>query len=589
MDRLWFEDDLPGAFERAVLQDSALKTSRMLGLALVAVLAVATAAAAQVAPGGTFEDDNGSVHEGNIEAIAAEGITQGCNPPANTLFCPSDPVTREQMAGFLVRAMNYTDNGGGDHFIDDNTSIFEDAIDRLRTAAVTLGCNPPSNDRYCPDSTVTRGQMAAFLDRAMGYTDNGGGNHFIDDDSSIFENAIDRLHTAGVTLGCNPPINDRFCPDNEVTREQMASFLARALSLTPIQPPTPPPAGTRDPLLWPYPADSIWNHPLGNAADLVPFRMKIPSQKTLNVEEDIIITRPNAPRRDIMSHDAAWNDGVTRCGSRTGEVEIANVPIPSGWNTDPGYHGVKPNHSSAILLPDMTLVETQPFHICPDGVAVSQFSAKAWQGDSILTGGMATGKGGSHGGSGMTAFGGTIRLGEWVPGGEIPHAVKIEVYGIENLSPTGGGYRWPALNADKGYLTKYAGTVPEAKMGALLALPPSFDISSLDSEPARILARALQRYGAYVVDQAGWSAAALAVEWGPNGRVKTEFQQVWGYPMDGHRPKASSPAHQQFLADMEEIYKALHIVNDNTRTSIGGAGTRLAPWAPPFADGSGGR
>ena len=126
-------------------------------------------------------------------------------------------------------------------------------------------------------------------------------------------------------------------------------------------------------------------------------------------------------------------------------------------------------------------------------------------------------------------------------------------------------------------------------MGALLALPPSFDISSLDSEPARILARALQRYGAYVVDQAGWSAAALAVEWGPNGRVKTEFQQVWGYPMDGHRPKASSPAHQQFLADMEEIYKALHIVNDNTRTSIGGAGTRLAPWAPPFADGSGGR
>ena len=59
---------------------------------------------------------------------------------------PSDPVTHEQMAGFLVRAMNYTDNGGGDHFIDDNNSIFENAIDRLRTAAVTLGCNPPSND-----------------------------------------------------------------------------------------------------------------------------------------------------------------------------------------------------------------------------------------------------------------------------------------------------------------------------------------------------------------------------------------------------------------------------------------------------------
>ena len=85
------------------------------------------------------------------------------------------------------------------------------------------------NDRFCPEQTVTRGQMAAFLVRAMGYVDDGGGNRFVDDDGSVFESAIDKLATAGVTQGCNPPANDRFCPDDNVIRGQMAAFLNRAL------------------------------------------------------------------------------------------------------------------------------------------------------------------------------------------------------------------------------------------------------------------------------------------------------------------------------------------------------------------------
>ena len=72
------------------------------------------------------------------------------------------------MAAFLVRALNYTDNGGGDLFVDDDDSIFEADIDRLATAGVTKGCNPPDNDRFCPTNNVTRGQMAAFLHRALG-------------------------------------------------------------------------------------------------------------------------------------------------------------------------------------------------------------------------------------------------------------------------------------------------------------------------------------------------------------------------------------------------------------------------------------
>jgi hypothetical protein len=114
----------------------------------------------------SFSDDNDSVFEADIEWLATEGITQGCNPPANTRFCPDDPVTRGQMAAFLVRALGYTDRGTVD-FTDDNGSVFEADIERLATEGITFGCNPPANTRFCPDDPVTRGQMAAFLKRAL--------------------------------------------------------------------------------------------------------------------------------------------------------------------------------------------------------------------------------------------------------------------------------------------------------------------------------------------------------------------------------------------------------------------------------------
>jgi hypothetical protein len=180
---------------------------------------------------GLFFDDESNIFSSAIDRLGASGITKGCNPPFNDRFCPEDAVTRGQMAAFLVRALGYSDDGGGNRFRDDDNSVFEAAIDRLATAGVTRGCNPPTNNRFCPDQPVTRGQMAAFLVRALGYTDDGGGNRFTDDDSSVFQGAIDRLATAGVTLGCNPPTNDRFCPDQLVTRGQMAAFLVRALDL----------------------------------------------------------------------------------------------------------------------------------------------------------------------------------------------------------------------------------------------------------------------------------------------------------------------------------------------------------------------
>ncbi len=175
-----------------------------------------------------FRDDDATTFEGDINWLAAAGITAGCNPPLNDMFCPDDQVTRGQMAAFLVRALDLTADNGGNLFTDDDGSVFESSIDKLATAGITRGCNPPANSEFCPDDPVTRGQMAAFLVRALELTDDGGGDLFTDDDGSIFEASIDRLATAAVTRGCNPPVNDRFCPHSGVTRGQMAAFLHRA-------------------------------------------------------------------------------------------------------------------------------------------------------------------------------------------------------------------------------------------------------------------------------------------------------------------------------------------------------------------------
>lgn len=202
--------------------------ARSAALGLAVLLAV-------LPPGGTFVDDDGTTHEGGIEAIFAEGASEGCNPPVNNRFCPGEVVTRGQMAAFIARSANLP-AAAGDRFDDDAGHIFESAINRLAEAGITLGCNPPLNDRFCPDRGMTRGEMAAMLARAFEYAP-ATEDHFVDDEGSVFEEAINRIADAGVTEGCNPPVNDRFCPAQTIAREQMATFLTRALGLTSNPPP----------------------------------------------------------------------------------------------------------------------------------------------------------------------------------------------------------------------------------------------------------------------------------------------------------------------------------------------------------------
>ena len=97
---------------------------------------------------------------------------------------------------------------------------------RLAELEVTKGCTPA---RFCPHEPVTRAQVATFLVRALDL-EAGPGAGFADTEGTVHEANIDSVTAAGVTLGCaTAPL--RYCPWEPVTRAQMATFLARGLDL----------------------------------------------------------------------------------------------------------------------------------------------------------------------------------------------------------------------------------------------------------------------------------------------------------------------------------------------------------------------
>jgi hypothetical protein len=176
---------------------------------------------------GQFRDDESSVHQLNIDKIYAAGITMGCNPPLNDRFCPTEDITRGQMAAFLRRNLELPDSEQ-DFFTDDAESIFQADINALAEAGIAFGC---TETEYCVTAPLLREELAEFFVRAYGYDNPDEIDFFVDDDGNQFEASINALANHAITLGCNPPENTNFCPDRSLSRAEMASFFARALDL----------------------------------------------------------------------------------------------------------------------------------------------------------------------------------------------------------------------------------------------------------------------------------------------------------------------------------------------------------------------
>jgi hypothetical protein len=135
-------------------------------------------------------------------------------------YCPKASVTRAQMAMFLDRAIGL-DPTTTNFFTDDEGITGEASINRLAASGITGGCTPTT---YCPTNRVTREHMAMFLDRALDLPSTTT-DFFTDDEGRTGENAINRMAAAGLTGGCSAT---QYCPTASVTREQMAAFLRRA-------------------------------------------------------------------------------------------------------------------------------------------------------------------------------------------------------------------------------------------------------------------------------------------------------------------------------------------------------------------------
>src|SRR5213080_3549434 len=337
----------------------------------------------------------------------------------------------------------------------------------------------------------------------------------------------------------------------------------------------------RDPRAWPFSADSIWNLPIGASASYVAAGIAQATARGMTTDSDVLILDPSAPITPVYLNSDAWT-GRSRCDIQGGV--LFEAPISPGFVVVGANSTFTPNHAVAILDADgKTLIQGQPYtHCTADGPVTMWWFQKAEQIDG-------TGFSGGHGGSKLSSIGGTIRLGELVPGGVIRHAMKVSLDGQANLffDTSTAGFRWPATVADFCAPTCYGGTNAALRMGALLALPASIDVDGmgLETEPAKIFAHAFQNYGAYVVDNGGWSVYGLDVEFSPAGNVEQEFASSWGFSM--------TPASKDvpWARDMDRIFGALAVVDNwnlanwQTVSASGGTlgsglGATRTAWAP---------
>jgi hypothetical protein len=168
-----------------------------------------------------------------VETVLHNGVTAGCG---GGVYCPTNAVTRAQMAVFLLKAEH-----GASYAPPACTGVFADVacpggfaadwIEALASEGITGGCG---GGNYCPGNPVTRAQMAVFLlkgEHGSGYTPPSCTGVFADVacPAGFAVDWIEALAAEGVTGGCG---GGKYCPAGPVTRGQMAVFLTKAFALT---------------------------------------------------------------------------------------------------------------------------------------------------------------------------------------------------------------------------------------------------------------------------------------------------------------------------------------------------------------------
>lgn len=169
-----------------------------------------------------------------VENLFHNGVTAGCDPGD---FCPGSPVTRAQMAVFVLRSEHgdsYTPPACSSTLFADEPcpgGAFVNWVNQLVAENVTSGCG---GGNYCPTTAVTRAQMAVFLLKAKhgpAYTPPACSSMIFADvpcPGPVISDYINELSAEGITAGCG---GGNYCPSDPNTRGQMAVFLVTTFQL----------------------------------------------------------------------------------------------------------------------------------------------------------------------------------------------------------------------------------------------------------------------------------------------------------------------------------------------------------------------
>jgi hypothetical protein len=201
-----------------------------------------TASAGAEECGGFIDVESSDPYCAAVERIRDAGITKGCNPPANTKYCPDNAVTRAQMATFLTRALDLPAPTAACGFTDIAGNVHAKSICAIKAAGITLGCNPPTNNKFCPNNNTTRGQMAAFLKRALKLPTCDLSNYTDVPSNHTFAKDICALWKAGIAVSYRhpDPVNNRYNnfygPNALMRRGALAILLDRAFVKPPVDP-----------------------------------------------------------------------------------------------------------------------------------------------------------------------------------------------------------------------------------------------------------------------------------------------------------------------------------------------------------------
>ena len=201
---------------------------RSVALVVAVAVAVAGLAASATAQNRFTDVSSTNVHRANIEALESSGVFDGTECGARR-FCPDKAAERWAVAVWIVRVVDGRDPVPVEESrfsdVDDN-AWWMPYVERLADLQITAGCKTRPL-RFCPHETVTRARMATFLVQAF-RLQRASSAGFTDTRGNVHEHNIDALFAAGITAGCRTgPL--RYCPDSPVSRAQMASLLNSGL------------------------------------------------------------------------------------------------------------------------------------------------------------------------------------------------------------------------------------------------------------------------------------------------------------------------------------------------------------------------